>query len=231
MSDTSRGAPAVLLLGLVLAFGPGSVDIAAFTRLGGVFAGVMTGNLALLGLAAARLSAALAVHTGLAFAGYVVGAAVGTRIIGVGDAGDSTVSDWPAPIVRALVIELVVIVAVSAGWELTDGRPSGSGQLALLTAAALAMGVQSAVTRLLPGTISTTYLTGTLTGIVAELVTSRHLGAAHRRGLAILFAAASGAAAGGALVGASAAWLPAVPLAACTTAVSVAIAARTVQRT
>lgn len=41
-------------LAAALTFGAGAIDIASFTRLGGVFSSVMTGNLVLLGLAAAH---------------------------------------------------------------------------------------------------------------------------------------------------------------------------------
>lgn len=66
------------VLAAALAFGTGAMDVASVTRLGGVFSSVMTGNLVLLGLAAARPSGELATHTALAFAGYVTGAALGT---------------------------------------------------------------------------------------------------------------------------------------------------------
>jgi len=44
----------LIALAAALAFGSGATDLASFTRLGGVFASVMTGNLVLLGLAITR---------------------------------------------------------------------------------------------------------------------------------------------------------------------------------
>ena len=56
----------LIALAAALAFGTGAMDVASFTQLGGVFSSVMTGNLVLLGLAAARPSGELAAHTALA---------------------------------------------------------------------------------------------------------------------------------------------------------------------
>jgi uncharacterized membrane protein len=47
--NAQRGVP-LLVLALALTVVAGATDVAAFTRLGGVFASVMTGNLTLLGL-------------------------------------------------------------------------------------------------------------------------------------------------------------------------------------
>ena len=61
--------------------------MASFTRLGGVFTSVMTGNIVLWGLAAARGSLTLASHTAVSIAGYIVGVAGGTWVAhGVKDA-------------------------------------------------------------------------------------------------------------------------------------------------
>lgn len=68
------------LIAIALTFGSGAMDVASFTRLGDVFASVMTGNIVLCGLAAARGSVSLIAHTAMAFGGYVVGVAGGTRI-------------------------------------------------------------------------------------------------------------------------------------------------------
>ncbi|HEY3732934.1 MAG TPA: DUF1275 family protein [Streptosporangiaceae bacterium] len=74
---------------VVLTVGTGATDVASFTRLGGVFTSVMTGNLVLFGLAAAKASRALAGHTALSVAGFVLGVAVGARVL-AGRAGRAT---------------------------------------------------------------------------------------------------------------------------------------------
>jgi uncharacterized membrane protein YoaK (UPF0700 family) len=209
----------VTVLAAALTLGTGAMDVASFIQLGGVFSSVMTGNLVLLGLAAARLSGELAVHTALAVAGYVTGAALGTRIAGSPRPGEQT---WPVAVTLTLLVELAVMVAFSAGWALTHGQPTGGPQLVLLALATLGMGLQSGAMRGLGTTVSTTYLTGTLTGIVAALAAkqrSRHL---DNRGVAVLTAVVVGAAVGGVLIRTVPAVFPALPLAALTVVIATA---------
>ena len=68
------------LIAIALTFGSGANDVASFTRLGGVFTSVMTGNIVLWGLAVARGSLSLASHTAVSIAGYIIGVATGTWI-------------------------------------------------------------------------------------------------------------------------------------------------------
>jgi uncharacterized membrane protein YoaK (UPF0700 family) len=212
-----RNVPLTVLTALAaaLTFGTGAMDVASVTRLGGVFSSVMTGNLVLLGLAAARPSGELAAHTVLAFAGYVTGAALGTWIAGPPRPREQA---WPVAVTLALVVELAVMGVFSAGWELTGAQPTGGPQLALLAVATLGMGLQSAAVRGLGTTVSTTYLTGTLTGVVASLVAkqpSRHF---DLRSVAVLTAVAVG----GVLIVTAPAVLPALPLATLTVVIAAA---------
>src|ERR1700683_1585378 len=79
------------LIAIALTFGSGAMDVTSFTRLGNVFTSVMTGNIVLWGLAAARGSATLASHSTVAIAGYIAGVAAATWIAhgftGKADAG------------------------------------------------------------------------------------------------------------------------------------------------
>ena len=68
------------LIAIALTFASGANDVASFTRLGGVFTSVMTGNIVLWGLAVARGSLSLASHTAVSLAGYIIGVATGTWI-------------------------------------------------------------------------------------------------------------------------------------------------------
>ena len=212
------------VLAAALACGTGAVDVASVTRLGGVFSSVMTGNLVLLGLAAARLSGELAAHTAVAFAGYVTGAALGTWIAGPPRLGEQT---WPVAVTLTLLVELAVMGGFSAGWEFTHAQPTGGPQLVLLAVAALGMGLQSAAVRGLGTAVSTTYLTGTLTGVVASLVATQRPRHLDHRGVAVVTAVAVGAAAGGVLILTAPAILPALPLA----TLSVVIATATYHHT
>jgi uncharacterized membrane protein YoaK (UPF0700 family) len=79
---------------------------------------------------------------------------------------------WPSWLTVALALEFCVLAAFCAGWELAGGHPSRGAQFLLLILVGSAMGIQGATVRQL-GEISTTYLTGTLTGVVAALVIGR----------------------------------------------------------
>jgi uncharacterized membrane protein YoaK (UPF0700 family) len=183
---------------ITLTLATGSLDVIGFTRLGGVFTSVMTGNVALLGLAAGSRNADLALHTGVAFLGYIVGVGVGTRLASRPHFDQSV---WPRRVTLALVVEFLALVVFCCGWEISKHSPAGDSQLALLSLASAAMGIQSAaVVRLgIPG-LSSTYLTGTLTEVVATLVTRRQADAQAGRGLLALAALALGAGVGGLLV-------------------------------
>jgi uncharacterized membrane protein YoaK (UPF0700 family) len=211
----------VSALAVVITVGTGATDVASFVRLGNVFASVMTGNLVLLGLAAERLSGDLAVHTVVAFAGYVLGVAIGARLAGQ---AAETGGRWHGRVMTALLVELALLASFTMGWELTGAAPRGASQLGLLGAAAAAMGTQSVAAQHLGGPaggqVSTTYLTGALTNAVAALVIPGQRARVRSRELSLLAALAVGAAGGGLVLAAAADWLPAIPLAALVAAMS-----------
>ena len=68
------------LIAIALTFASGANDVASFTRLGGVFTSVMTGNIVLWGLSAAQRSVSLFSHTAVSIAGYITGVAGGTWV-------------------------------------------------------------------------------------------------------------------------------------------------------
>jgi uncharacterized membrane protein YoaK (UPF0700 family) len=170
----SRSRDQVLtLIAVALTFGSGANDVAAFTRLGGVFTSVMTGNIVFFGLAVAQRSVSLAGHTAVSVAGYIMGVAVATWVShGVRERsatdGDSVL---PGYVRWALFAELVLLAGGAVGWELTDARPRGWASFVLLAVAAAAMGMQSAaVSEMGFRNFSTTFLTGTLTWLVSSAV-------------------------------------------------------------
>jgi uncharacterized membrane protein YoaK (UPF0700 family) len=188
---------------VVLTLTTGAVDAASFLVLGNVFSSVITGNLVLLGLAAGTGRAELAVHSGVALAGYMVGVAAGAPLAARRHDASGT---WPPSVTVTLAVELVILVAFSVGWELAGTHPAGGAQLALVAVLAAAMGMQSAAVRHL-GQMSTTYLTSTLTALVAGLVTrSKPDGMA--RSLGVLAAIIIGAIAGSLILEGPRAWLP-----------------------
>jgi uncharacterized membrane protein YoaK (UPF0700 family) len=209
---------AMTVIAMLLTFASGASDVTSFTRLGNVFTSVMTGNITVFGLSLARGSASLAMHTALAVAGYVTGVAAGTlisrsRATRAPDkpAAEPAGENWPAHMTLTLAAELTLLTGVLVGWEMTGSRPAGPAQYVILAVAACAMGIQSAaVVQLGLGNVATTYLTGTLTGLVGEIFRPDTRVGWRRPGvLACLLAGASLA---GVLV-ANAAWaVPCLPL-------------------
>jgi uncharacterized membrane protein YoaK (UPF0700 family) len=258
------------VIAVALTFASGAMDVASFTRLGNVFTSVMTGNIVLWGLAAARGSLTLASHTAVAIAGYVVGVAGGSRIAvggrgaetrgtadadgrgggkrgggkdaGGGDArgrdaggkdGDSRAGEgragaWPAHVTWALLAELALLGGFAAGWEITGAKPGGWVQFCLLAVAAAGMGVQSSAVKNMGLTeVSTTYLTGTLTGLVSSLVSPGPPARDRWRRLGVLLGLAAGASLTGLFVATVPDGVPALPLAALITCVVLATRPRT----
>ncbi|MEH0932432.1 YoaK family protein [Micromonospora sp. CPCC 205558] len=150
---------------VVLTFLTGSADALGFLSLGGAFASVMTGNMVLLGLSTGRGEADLALTSGCAIVSFIVGVLAGARVVGSAQPHDPV---WPRRVTWALVLELSVFVVFAVVWEVTLRTPDARVHLALLMLSAVALGVQSsAIQRFgVPG-LSSTYLTGTLTSLIA----------------------------------------------------------------
>ena len=191
------------LIAIALTFGSGANDVAAFTRLGGVFTSVMTGNIVFFGLAVAERSVSLASHTAVAVAGYIVGVAVATWVSYGFKKRSPTggASVLPGHVRWALLAELVLLAGGAVGWEITGARPGGGAEFVLLAVAAAAMGMQSAaVNELGFRNFSTTFLTGTLTWLVSSVTRPGGDASDWPRRLSALIALAAGACLSGYLV-------------------------------
>jgi len=153
---------------LALAFAAGYIDALSYLGLSRVFTANMTGNTVLLGIALAQLDGDAIARSSLALAGFLAGAAAGAWIV----ERDHSDGLWPWAVTLALTLEMLLLLAFAAGWYLAqDTLASATTTAALIVLSALAMGVQSAaVTRLDISGIATTYLTGTLTNLVARLM-------------------------------------------------------------
>src|SRR5260370_4394290 len=124
------------------------MDVASFTKLGGVFTSVMTGNIVLGGLAVAQRSLSLASHTVVSLAGYIAGVAGGTWIAHgfkavAADQGERGTEVLPAHVRWELFAELILLAGLTAGWEMTGASPAGWAQYFLLAVSSPAMGVQA----------------------------------------------------------------------------------------
>ena len=208
------------LIAIALTFASGAMDVASFTRLGGVFTSVMTGNIVLGGLAVAQRSLSLASHTAVSIAGYIVGVAVAPGSPTASRRRDPRTSEGrasvlPAHVNWALFAELILLAGLTVGWEITGARPAGWAQFCLLAVAAAAMGMQaSAVNEMGLTNVSTTFLTGTLTALVSSLVSPGQDTPHGPRRFGVLIGLAAGAGLCGLLVATAPDGVPALPLAA-----------------
>ena len=192
---------------MLLAITTGATDATAFERMGHVFASVITGNLVLLGVSAAHANGRLALLAVCALAGYSLGVLIAAPRR---PAENDVQPVWPASATRALSGDLLFLVAFAVMWELVDGAPGSVTQVVMLALCGLAMGVQSTAVRRL-GSVSTTYLTSTLTGLL-EAIVVRSWTAVHTRSIGILTAALAGAAAATLLIIYEHRWLPLIQL-------------------
>ena len=188
---------------VVLALTTGATDAVTYLRLGKVFSSVITGNLALLGVATGLQNLSLAENGGLALAGYGAGVLIGGLIARTPDSQQPV---WPRRVTITLAAELLVLAGLSGGWLAAAGHPSGGGRLALVAVAGAAMGMQSTAMRRL-GQMSTTYLTSTLTGLLQALAI-RRWPEAWQRSTGVLLAFVIGAVCGAVAALQSPSWVP-----------------------
>jgi uncharacterized membrane protein YoaK (UPF0700 family) len=172
---TSKPTPAARWrqnLLVLLAVVSGATDAIGFVALGGAFTSVMTGNMVLIGLSVAKSDGTVALRSALAIVLFMTGCVIGSRLAGQ-PADDDPL--WPRQVTRAMWVEFAAFGAYAIGWWLSGSHPIGNVQLVLLGANAIALGVQSsAVLRFGVSGLSTTYMTGTLTTMMAALAAGRH---------------------------------------------------------
>jgi len=152
---------------LALTWAAGSVDAISNLGLGHVFTAMMTGNTVLLGLALAQGEVLAALRSIVALLGFSIGVFVGALIV----ERESEPPEWPAAVTNALALEAVILAIFSGISFLAGGARTPAVIYFLIVLLALAMGIQSAAVRRLgvPG-IATTYITGTLTSLMVDLL-------------------------------------------------------------
>lgn len=153
-----------------LTFAAGFIDALSFLILGGVFASFMSGNTLTLGLRIGTGDFPLALNSMAAILGYIGGVALGANI-----GYPTLISDkiWPQAVTKILTVEfLMIIVFTSLG--LIEGHFSSNVVYILVLLVSISMGLQSAAVRVLGiSGVSTTYVTGTWTTFIINLVTIR----------------------------------------------------------
>jgi uncharacterized membrane protein YoaK (UPF0700 family) len=177
IDERPRHAP---LVGL-LTFTSGCVDVVTLMALGGAFTSVITGNLIFIGRAIGTSSLDPALHAVMAVAGYVAGVAVGSWLRKFSAARLTACTPgpvitggqaaWPPSATLVLAVEGAMLVALNVAWIGYGADPPAAATDLMLTAAALALGMQGAAARGIAGNPSTTYMTGALTALVEALST------------------------------------------------------------
>jgi uncharacterized membrane protein YoaK (UPF0700 family) len=158
--DRSHGPLPALLICLTVV--TGLVDAFSYLRLGHVFVANMTGNVVFVGFALAGVGEISVVASLLAVLAFALGATVGGRW-----AAERTVHRGHL-LAAATSIQagLVLIASVIAS---TAGAQASAARLTLIGLLAVAMGGQNAVVRRLAvPDLTTTVLTLTVTGLVAD---------------------------------------------------------------
>ncbi len=148
----------------------GCVDAISYLKLGHVFTANMTGNTVLLGIALGQLHGLAALRAALALLGFGIGVAIATLMDKNTGSGHRV---WPQPVTLILAFECALLWlfafgmrhAEAAGYARTDVR-------VLIVLSAVTMGLQSVAGRRLDVSgVTTTYITGTFTGLVSRFVT------------------------------------------------------------
>jgi len=161
-------------LGLMLAltFSTGIVDAVGYLRLDQVFAGNMTGNVVILGMATIGETGLPVLGPAMALVFFLVGAAAGGRVLRAAAPGwGGRCTALLGGVGLVLVAAAVLLAAAGPGTEAV--------RTIAASALALAMGTQAATARhLAVKDVTTVVVTSTLTGLAAD----SRLGAARGQG-------------------------------------------------
>lgn len=178
---------------LALTFATGVVDAVGYLSLDKVFAGNMTGNVVILGMAATGETDLPVLGPVLALVFFLVGAAVAGRVLRIAGPG------WSRRCTGLLSVVGVVLAGTALGLALL-GAGTAVSRATMASLLALAMGLQAATARhLAVKDVTTVVVTSTLTSLAADSRLGDGGGQpALRRGAAVTLIAV-GAVAGAAL--------------------------------
>lgn len=154
---------------LLLSWTSGCLDALSYLGLGHVFVANMTGNTVLFGLAIAQGDRTDVLHSLCALLGFSLGVAGATMLVERNY--ERRRDGWTPRVLLALIIEGCLLLFFALTWPLVKLLPQENLLIYVLIAlSALAMGQQSAVVRSMgiPG-VTTTYISGTITNLMADL--------------------------------------------------------------
>jgi len=177
---------------MVLTFLSGVIDAVCYLGLGRVFTANMTGNVVVIGFAAAGAPGFSARASLTSLAVFLVGAMAGGWLTGY-------VTRRSRRLSSAIAAEAIFVAAGAAVASTAGTVATGWGQYTTITLLAFAMGIRNAVVRGLSiPDMTTTVLTMTLTGLAADSAlaggTSPRAGRRAASALAMLVGAIVGAA-------------------------------------
>lgn len=157
----ARGLRLVIVL-LALTVVSGLIDAVSYLGLGRVFTANMTGNVVVLGFAAAGAPGFSVPHTATSLGCFLLGAVTGGRL--AARAGKNSRRTWTRLTLAAEAVLVALSAAVAFAW------PHATGTVyALIALTGYAMGLRNATVRKLGvADLTTTVLTMTLTGLASE---------------------------------------------------------------
>ncbi|WP_235500980.1 YoaK family protein [Agreia sp. Leaf244] len=160
-----RSKPANLHLGLMLAltFSTGIADAVGYLGLDKVFTANMTGNVVILGMAIAGADDLPVIGPLVALFAFMLGAAIGGRVLRPVKVGWTTRTTVLFSIVGAVMVGLAIALFVN------DGPPPAPYEYIFTGSFALVMGVQAATARhIAVKDVTTVVVTSTITGLAAD---------------------------------------------------------------
>ncbi|RDH74694.1 DUF1275 domain-containing protein [Mycolicibacterium moriokaense] len=194
---------------MALAVASGATDAIGYLALGQVFTSAMTGNLVLLAISLGHPGGVNAAVVLLSLACFTAGAAVGARIAGTPQDGDTV---WPPAITAALLLEVPIFVASAAFWWIADAHPGHPVRLAMLGGGAVALGIQSSAMQRFGAGLNTTFVSGSLALLTGRLVTVHRINDVLHHAMVLLGLVGGGVLAA-LIVWLAPMWAPAVQLA------------------
>ncbi|MCI1018489.1 DUF1275 domain-containing protein [Microbacterium sp. C5A9] len=203
MPERSRPSPQNLHLVLMLAltFSTGIVDAVGYLGLDKVFAGNMTGNVVILGMALAGADDLPWVGPLLALVAFLAGAAIGGRVLRPVAAG------WSSRTTVLIAVVGALLGIAGIGLFIADGTPPPPWELGATLLLATSMGVQAAAARhLAVKDVTTVVVTSTITGLAADSRLAGGAGQPWIRRVSAIALIAAGAAVGALLLMAHIGW-------------------------
>ena len=165
MLEKLRRHPANLHLGLMLAltFSTGLADAVGYLGLDKVFTGNMTGNVVILGMALAGASNLPVLGPLLALFTFMLGAAIGGRVLRPVAIG------WTTHATVLFAVQGAVMAGLAIALFLGGGHPAQPFDLVITSLLAAMMGLQAGVARHIGvKDVTTVVVTSTITGLAAD---------------------------------------------------------------